>query len=281
MLIISFRKNFWSSTAAAARDAVADIAVDDDFAETPVSEEDFRSSIKDRRLLLLVHGYRNSRTDVLEAYTQIERTLREREIVGTGPRAYADVIGITWPGGIFRVTYAIAKMRANAIADSVFARLKMIVAEAKAVDVMTHSLGARVILKALQNAPDNSEVVRHLFLTAPAVDDESIEEGEKFYHSTQTCESVFVMHSENDPVLKRLFIIPLFGDSDRALGYKGPEHRDKVAGNVRLADCARIVNEHGDYRKRGEIYTYIKKALNGQPLPDVLEAEEGFVPGTF
>ena len=278
MLIISYRKNFWSATAAAAHDAIAEVALESDALDTPVSEEDFKSLIQDRRLLLLIHGYRNTRADVLEAYTQIERTMRARELVGTRPRAYAQVIGITWPGGIFRVTYAIAKMRANAIADSVFARLRMIASEAKAIDVMTHSLGARVILKALQNAAEDTQVVRHLFLTAAAVDDESIEEGEKFFQATRACKTVHVLHSENDPVLKRLFIIPLFGDSDKALGYKGPEDPEKVGDNVHLADCAKIVNEHSDYRKRGEVYTYIKKALDGRPLPDVLEDEEGFVP---
>jgi esterase/lipase superfamily enzyme len=276
MNYISYRKNFWSNVDIGVPDAIREVPNDGTSAETPISDDDFRTSIKNQRLLLLIHGYRNKRENIIGGYSMIDGAMQAKNIVGTGARAYHQVIGIAWPGGFTRASYLLAKMRANALGDSVFARLKKIVEAAKAVDIMTHSLGARVVLKALQNAAPDSETVRNLFLTAPAVDDESIQEGEKFFISTQACRKVYVLHSSNDKVLKLSY--PLM-DFDKALGLNGPDKPNKVGGNVQLVDCSNAIKAHSDYRKRLELYSFIKKVLDGQPTPDQLPTDEGFVPG--
>jgi esterase/lipase superfamily enzyme len=276
MNFISYRKNFWSNVETAVPDSIRDVPTDGISAEAPVSDDDFRTSITDQRLLLLVHGYHNKRENILGGYSMIDATMKARNMVGAGPRAYHQVIGIAWPGGFTKASYLLAKMRANALGDSVFARLKKVVEAAKAVDIMTHSLGARVILKALQNADPTSPTIRNLFLTAPAVDDESIQQGEKFFISTQACRKVYVFHSKHDNVLKLTYPIM---DLDKALGLDGPEKPKKLGGNVQLVDCSSAVNAHSDYRKRLELYTFIKKVLDGQAAPAELPADEGFVPG--
>jgi esterase/lipase superfamily enzyme len=276
MNFISYRKNFWSNVDIGVPDTVRDVPTDGTSAEAPISDDDFRVSITDQRLLLLVHGYHNKRENIIGGYSMIDGAMQAKNIVGTGARAYHQVIGIAWPGGFTKASYLFAKLRANALGDSVFARLKKVVEAAKAVDIMTHSLGARVILKALQNADPNRETIRNLFLTAPAVDDESIQKGEKFFISTQACRKVFVLHSSNDTVLKITY--PLM-DFDKALGLNGPDKPNKVGDNVQLVDCSNAVKAHSDYRKRLELYSFIKKVLDGQPPPDQLPADEGFVPG--
>jgi esterase/lipase superfamily enzyme len=279
MYFISYRKNFWSNSDDSDHDAIRNVPLDNLSEGQDATEEKFNADIKDKRLLLLIHGYRNKRENVVGGYAMIDNQLRAKGILGTGGRAYDEVVGIAWPGGLFRISYLIAKKRASKIADSVFARLEKVVAQAKAVDVMTHSLGARVILKALQNADPNKKLIRNLILTAPAVDDESIQEGEKFFGATQTCRDVYVLHSDADPVLSTFFKVPLLGDSDRALGERGPEKPNKVGKNVHLIDCIKIVKEHSDYRKRLELYSFIKKVLDGQPITSPLADDEGFVPG--
>jgi esterase/lipase superfamily enzyme len=276
MNFISYRKNFWSNVDIAQPDAIREVPSDGTSAETPVTDDEFRLSITDQRLLLLVHGYHNKRENILGGYSMIEGTMQSRNIVGSGPRAYHQVIGIAWPGGFTKASYLLAKLRANALGDSVFARLKKIVEAAKAVDIMTHSLGARVVLKALQNADPTTQTIRNLFLTAPAVDDESIQQGEKFFNATKACRKVFVLHSRNDNVLKLSY--PIL-DFDKALGLEGPQKANKIGGNVQLVDCSDAVKAHSDYRKRLELYTFIKKVLDGQPTPAELPADEGFVPG--
>jgi esterase/lipase superfamily enzyme len=279
MYFLSYRRNFWDGVLVAEHDAIRDVELDGSGTEDEVSDDDFTADITGKRLLVLIHGYHNSRDDVVNGYAMIDRELRNKDILGSGPRGYTDLIGVTWPGGLFRISYTLAKLRANAIADSVFARLKKVVAAANAVDIMTHSLGARVALKALQNAPAGEQVLRNLFLTAPAVDNESIQQGEKFFAATQACRDVYVLHSKNDTVLKRAFPIPLFGDSDQALGLKGPEDAEEIGDNVHLVDCAVPVKAHSDYRKRLELYSFIKKVINGQQTPAELPDDEGCVPG--
>jgi esterase/lipase superfamily enzyme len=278
MLFISYRSDFWKNTGVAEHDAIRDVPLSGSGAERDVSEEQFKAAIQGQRLLLLIHGYRNKRESVVGGYAMIDRELRRKGLVADRADAYSQVIGIAWPGGLFRVAYPIAKIRANAIADNVFARLRKVVAAAEAVDVMTHSLGARVALKALQNAPIGENCVRHLFLTAPAVDDESIQRGEKFFTATQACRDVYVMYSRHDDVLKTAYRIPIFGDGDRALGQTGPEEVEEVADNVHLTDCSAPVRSHSDYRKRLELYTYIGRVLANQDAPAELPADEGFVP---
>jgi esterase/lipase superfamily enzyme len=279
MYFISYRKNFWSNTDDSDHDAIRNVPLDNSSEGLDVKEEKFVSDITDKRVLLLIHGYRNKRENVVGGYGMIENQMRVKSILGTGGRAYDEVVGLAWPGGLFRISYLIAKKRVNKIADSVFARLEKLVAQAKAVDVMTHSLGARVILKAMQNAAPGKQLIRNLILTAPAVDDESIQEGEKFFAATQACRDVYVLYSDDDPVLSTFFKVPLLGDSDRALGDRGPEKPNKIGKNVHLVDCINIVKEHSDYRKRLELYTFIKKVLDGQPVNSPLAADEGFVPG--
>jgi esterase/lipase superfamily enzyme len=276
MIFISYRKNFWSNLDIGVPDTIREVPTDGTSAEAPISDDDFRTAIQDQRLLLLIHGYHNKRENIIGGYSMIDGALRAKNAVGSGARAYHQVIGIAWPGGFTKISYLAAKLRANALGDSVFARLRKIVEAAKAVDIMTHSLGARVILKALQNADPNSETVRNLFLTAPAVDDESIQQGEKFFISTQACRKVFVLHSGNDKVLKLTY--PLM-DFDKALGLNGPDKANKLGANVQMVDCSDAVRAHSDYRKRLELYTFIKKVLDGQPPPAELPTDEGFVPG--
>jgi esterase/lipase superfamily enzyme len=280
MIIISYRRNFWDDAGMAEHDAVHEVPLNGLDPESVLTDDDLAGAVRKKRILLLVHGYRNPRENVIEGYRMIDATMRLRGMIGAGPSRYSAVLGVTWPGGLTPVSYPLAKMRANAIADSVWARTKTLCAKARAVDVMTHSLGARVALKAFQNAPDGEVFVRNLFLTAPAVDDESIERKQKFFGATRACERVFVLFSRNDGVLGGLFPIPVFGDGDLALGFKGPQHKDRVGPNVRLVDCARPVGSHSDYRKRFELYTFIAGVLSGAPIPTELPANEGLVPNT-
>ena len=68
-------------------------------------------------------------------------------------------------------------------------------------------------------------------------------------------------------------------DFDKALGLEGPPNSKKLGNNVQLVDCSNAVKAHSDYRKRLELYTFIKKVLDGQPTPAELSADEGLVPG--
>ncbi|SEM72339.1 hypothetical protein [Nitrosomonas marina] len=52
-------------------------------------------------------------------------------------------------------------------------------------DMMTHSLGGRVGLKALKEC-SGQRVIRNYYCTAAAVDNENLEPGEEFFESAQS-----------------------------------------------------------------------------------------------
>jgi hypothetical protein len=107
----------------------------------------------------------------------------------------------------------------------------------------------------------------NVLLTAPAVDNESLEPKKEFNESLASCRRCLVYHSLKDPVLKIAYRI---GALDRALGYKGPEHPEVIeeqCPDVFVVDCSAIVTSHGGYRQSGEVYDQWARVLSDEPLP--------------
>lgn len=143
--------------------------------------------------------------------------------------------------------------------------MKILNSHAHTVDVQTHSLGARVALQAM--AFEHEIFVDNLLLTAPAVDNESLEPDKEFNDALRSCRRCLVYHSEKDPVLKVAYRI---GALDRALGYKGPEHPRVIEAecpDVFVVDCGAVVKSHGGYRQSGEVYDHWTRVLSDQALP--------------
>jgi hypothetical protein len=114
------------------------------------------------------------------------------------------------------------------------------------VDINSHSLGAHVTFEALKDAP--ATIVRNAWNFAAAVDNESIEKGERYYTATQRCQRFYVFHSKNDPVLRVWYRIGDFFDFDTALGYSGPEDPRAImdySGNLTVINCKDVVASHG------------------------------------
>lgn len=253
MIIISSRENFWSDHDVAENFSIRNIDLTTSDPGTPMDLASLLAQIQGRNVLLLIHGYRNREDDVRNAYNFIEQKMIAHELLGAG-RPYDQILGYTWPGGMMHVSYALARKWAERSGTKHLRPLLAgMLGTAASVDVNTHSLGARVALYALiqGNLP-----IRNLQMLAAAVDDDSIEKDEKFFDATRGCQKVCVLHSENDPVLK--FTYPL-GDFDLALGYQGPEHKNKIIAhspNVRVVNCSSRINEHSGYRKSDLVYQY-------------------------
>jgi hypothetical protein len=121
---------------------------------------------------------------------------------------------------------------------------------------MSHSLGARVSLKALKESLLKN-VVRNYYCTAPAVDNECLEPGEEFFSSVASCGRVFVFHSARDGVLRLTYEA---AEWDRALGLYGPEDKEYVstrAKTIYVANCKRQVSKHGGYKRADKMYKYM------------------------
>jgi len=263
MLTISSRKNFWEPNLFSNKEVFRDIDLtipSDPGSE--VSEDDFQTAITGKRLHLLIHGFNNNEAAIRSSYGVIETIMSDQGLVGAAA-PYDMVLGYVWLGGDLGLSYIFAKKRAEKIAPRFQKLLLSMASVAASLDINTHSLGARVALQALKGVPGKH--IRNLFLLAPAVDDESIENGEKFYSSTQACIGAYVFHSKFDPVLKTWF--PL-GDFDTALGLNGPEDPASIIAhspNVKIVNCKRVIKSHSGYKSEPKIYQYWLNELTGTP----------------
>lgn len=263
MIVISSRKNFWEAISFSNKDAVKNIDLADAANPgTDMSDAEFIAAITGKKILLLIHGFNNKESAIRSSYNVIEKNMTANGLLGSGA-AYDLIVGYVWPGGDVVVSYAFAKKRAEKAAPRVQKMLLSMAAAASALDINTHSLGARVALLGLKGVP--GKPARGLYLMAPAVDDESIENGEKFYSSTQACQKAYVFHSKFDPVLKTWF--PL-GDFDNALGLNGPEDPASIikhSPNVKVVNCKNFVTSHSGYKDEPKFYQYVLNEFTGIP----------------
>jgi esterase/lipase superfamily enzyme len=254
MFFISSRVKLNNEDAVGGADTYWDISTNNDGIEVrrnSVTQTHIENLVKDKNVMVLVHGYNNEFEDVVRAYHTIEKmTLK---IV---KNQYDVILGYTWPGGDSALDWYRPKRRAGVIAPRFAANLKHLTKHASNVDVNTHSLGARVCLKGLESVPKNR--VRNVFLIASAIDNESIEKGEDFHTSTKKVAFSGVFHSKHDKVLR---IAYRSAEWDRALGHSGPEDTGDIiqhSPNVKVYNCKKKVRAHGKYKYHDDVYKAIK-----------------------
>lgn len=264
MILVSCRRDFTSNQKFAEGNSIRDYPNLSDLARYREMEgADLIERVRGRHVVILVHGFRNPIANVARAYRGIEETLRRQRLMTEA--AYGEVIGFLWPGAVSVSGFFAAIPLADKSAWHLYSLLRLLGTAAKTADVQTHSLGARVALQAL--AAQDDVFVDNLMLTAPAVDDESLEPRREFHASLEACNRAFVFHSKEDAVLKA-YVVAQF---DLALGSGGPE-RPKVieteCRNVYVVDSVKAVRkDHSGYRKAPSYFTHWKRILTGEPLP--------------
>ena len=263
MIIISSRKNFADSEDFSDQDEAADLTLGPGgsiLGHQTLEPAEVGKAVAGRSVLMLIHGYNNVLADVLRAYSLIE----EKNTALLGESAYDIVIGYAWPGGDTTEDYFGARRRTS-VAGLRFTSWLPTLASAASVDVMTHSMGTRVLLRGMEpGVPAKSARVRHHLATASAVDNDSIDYDQPFYAATQYTSSTWVFYSKRDPVLRYWYKYGELDLLDIALGLTGPDDPAKIARyskNVRAVNCRKYVGEHGDYKKRDEVYEFIRKIL--------------------
>jgi esterase/lipase superfamily enzyme len=269
MLLVSCRRDFTSDRLFADDILLRDYANPADITRfTDLGVDALLRRAEGRHVLVLVHGYRNPFKNLAAAYADLARNLSNRNMLDESVDAtgshYGLMVGFAWPGFTTRTLgFFAARPWANKAADYLQRLIGTVRRAARSVDIQTHSLGAQVALQAITT--DNTLWVDNLMLTAPAVDNESLQPGEDFHESLDNCNRVFVYHSKNDPVLKT-YVVASF---DRALGARGPQDKAVTLDrcrNVYVIDCQEPVREHSDYRKTPEYYTHWDRVLNNDPL---------------
>jgi esterase/lipase superfamily enzyme len=266
MIIISCRKDFSNSRAFASSIEIRNYQFLPKMDKWDLlDEQNLANQMRGKRVLILVHGFRNTLANVGKAYQTILK-----QIIGSNLRAdgaYDLVLGFTWPGFITPLGFFPAKPFANRSAGYFRGLLELASAQAKAVDVQTHSLGAVVALQALSSG--TTAKIDNLLLTAPAVDDEVLQPQKEYNAALKYCRRCIVYHSDKDEVLKFAYRIGDGPEFDRALGWKGPQNRELIiekCQNVFVIDCRNAVDSHGGYRFAGAFYDHWGRLLENRSL---------------
>lgn len=261
MFVVSCRKDFWSATEFSPKDEIRELDLDSGNGPV-ITPAAFLGAMAQKRITVLVHGYNNERLDVLASYRTIDAQMRLLGFLGAANRPYDALVGFAWPGGATGVSFPFARGRADDAAPRFGRLLADLRGRGATVDLNTHSLGAHVAFEALREA--SSQVVRNAWNFASAVDNESVEQGERYFDASRQSARFYVFHSKNDPVLQVWYRVGDFFDFDTALGYSGPEDPGAIidhSQHVKVINCKDVVTSHGGYRSSGQVWSFMAQEL--------------------
>ena len=155
----------------------------------PVSPTQSMAHIAGKRVLLLLHGYRNTEDSAAGAYSTL---LENFESVAAVP--YDVIVGAFMPLSQFKLGFPFARMRAAAAGRMVAAPFRL--AHMTCLDIQTHSLGGMVALEALRSGLR----CRNLIMSAPAVSNNALEPHSRYGPYLYRAKRIVVAHSIHDPV---------------------------------------------------------------------------------
>lgn len=216
---------------------------------------EFTIATKGKRLLILVHGYNNSRS--------IGRSLLVRFSSMLANAGNSDVmLCVLWPGDGWAkaLTYPFEGLDADDTANALFKWITTNVASNSRIAFVGHSLGCRVVMNAaLQLERYNKIALDRICLMAPAIDNNSLGSLDKncYKKATLAIDRLAVLASEEDLVLQLAYpmgdlLQSIFYNEHwgRALGRTGPVENDPAILN-RIEQVPKskpnLSIGHGDY----------------------------------
>jgi hypothetical protein len=204
------------------------------------------------RIAVLVHGFNVDRPSGREQLDVLARS------IGTP----ADVcLGVCWPGDSWAgpAGYPLEGNDADDSGSMLADFLDLHCNPGSEISFVTHSMGGRVALEAVRALDSRRFIVREICLAAPAVDDDVLNRGERYYGVAQGARRVTVLASKSDGVLKWAYPIGdlvqawAFFWKDKpgsALGRAGPrsDPSEPTSPRVRHEQIATDLNVgHSDY----------------------------------
>ena len=264
MLIVSSKKDIWENHAYSKKDSFLDFDLDselalDNTAYAKITKKAFKKRVKGKRILVLIHGYNLDFLDVLASYSMLHQNIVQHW--ATKKQPYDEVIGYTWHAGDDNFDYFKAKKFAAVASKRLQFLLKDTLKKADNIDVMTHSLGARVLLKALATGDTNLRPkIRNHFCIAAAVSNTCFEKGKHLRQATKQANATWIFHSKNDSSLKFNYLLAKY---NTAMGLTGPIGKTKkYPKRTASIDCSDLVFTHGAYKRLPAFYSCLENILN-------------------
>ena len=199
-----------------------------------------------------IHGYNVSLDDAQKSFGRQEKLYIDHG--GKNP-----VYGFAWRGDFGATQFNLSVESSRLVGSGAFAKFirdfKGHCPKTK-INIVSHSLGAGVVLEALAHGAGVNGI-GDVVLANAAVDNEVLEEGGEFASAPAHARKIEVVSDNNDLALNPIYPIGTF---DRALGDTGPEHPGSVPANVvhnNMTDSGRSLNigkSHGRLRDSAEFW---------------------------
>lgn len=218
------------------------------FAKTPqwttamgdlLSPTQVMARVAGRRVLLLLHGYRNTQDSAEGAYATL---LENFESVAALP--YDVVVGAFMPLSQFKLGFPFARMRAAKAGRIVAAPFRLM--NLAYLDIQAHSLGGMVALEAIRAGLR----CRNLIMSAPAVSNNALEPTSRYGAYLYRAKRIIVAHSTHDPVDWPY----RFASWDRMLGCSGPQEPGAIVDHAEVHDFSALVTKHSGYKSCREYF---------------------------
>ncbi|MEM9944909.1 MAG: alpha/beta hydrolase [Cyanobacteria bacterium P01_D01_bin.36] len=227
------------------------------------------SDFQNKQAFVFIHGYNTTSSEALVGFKRFFELLTESIEREPGLNLTdAGFCGFTWPGDTGTIYFNEAQEYAHHSGVALYKLIGALhEAGASSVSLVSHSLGAHVLLRALSILGERlyrerSSVsrVKHALLLGPAVEEDTFERPDFMdeYHFPEAVFGMEFLHmvaSRSDEVLSSAFYL---NEKDRALGYKGPESMSALQSLARrvkevLGEEKKFIFELHDFSPRSAV----------------------------
>ncbi len=249
-----------------------------------MAPDSFLNAISDcdsQQLLLYIHGFNNLPEVDIFPQTLLLQKLCDQQSLGS-----IRVLPLIWPCdndlGVIKDYWD--DQKSADMSGFAFARLleffiswrQELAAEActKSINVLAHSMGARVFREALRiwqkyDRPQIPQFFRNTFLIAADVVNESLEYHQAGKFISDASRNVSVYFAADDLALRASKVINLKNNiASRRLGHTGPENLERIPNNIYAFDCDNFNNIYDD--PMGHNYFLTQNIANPKSKPGIV-----------
>lgn len=229
-----------------------------------IQTEELASKIKNKRVLLLIHGFNNRRSHILNTYLTIDQ-----KIMNNLNQVFNHVIGFIWPGGESRFDYFDAKRNTRRAGERFRHILTWLNLHEATVDIMGHSMASLVgRMTLLSSYPLH---INNIYSFGSAITKEAIVKHDEIRNAIKRTNHFYVFVTQNDSLLKYGFRLI---EWKSPIGYKDGEEDQKIMKNldkITIVDCTEVIKNHTGYKDSDEIYRFIAETIDKTPADEFLK----------
>ncbi|MCH9632226.1 MAG: hypothetical protein S4CHLAM6_05560 [Chlamydiae bacterium] len=247
-----------------------------------LSKDEFKdalSSLNGKRVLVYIHGLKNTKDDVVKSHADIEENVsalklnlslysRFKSIMKyflgysqqeaySNHQPYDVIIGYSWPSFDNETYYYNAKIHAKKLAPRFAKQLEQISKTTQKVDVLAHSMGNLLLFETLSKHGSPDIKINHIYSIAAAVPHNSLDSQHVYSRVLDYCKNIFVFHSKHDYALGWPYF--LAEKAVLALGLVGPL---SLSQKIKVVDTSKVIKNHSGYLSSKEFYEYLLKIHN-------------------